>query len=177
MIIVGSPFETVRKEMQNEIEEVLYKLRRWLQPEYTTYGNPDNTFSGQKYDPIMYDYIFRRTNSPEKVSVWTSLFKLPMFKTKVKKSLVSESILRNIEEIKNGHMPFHAYKSLNVTESDHKINENKDEKNESSTDASKRSKRSNVEENEDDEEEQVPISFSDHEAVTSTMHLWASRSV
>jgi len=173
----GSPFETVRKEMQNEIEEVLYKLRRWLQPEYTTYGNPDNTFSGQKYDPIMYDYIFRRTNSPEKVSVWTSLFKLPMFKTKVKKSLVSESILRNIEEIKNGHMPFHAYKSLNVTESDHKINEDKDEKNESSTEASKRSKRSNVEENEDEEEEQVPISFSDHEAVTSTMHLWASRSV
>ena len=163
--------------MQNEIEEVLYKLRRWLQPEYTTYGNPDNTFSGQKYDPIMYDYIFRRTNSPEKVSVWTSLFKLPMFKTKVNKSLVSESILRNIEEIKNGHMPFHAYKTLNVTESDNNISENKDQKSDVQTQAPERSKRSDIDDEKDQEEEQVPISFSDHEAVTSTMHLWASKSV
>ena len=118
--------------------------------------------------------VVRVTSSTSSSSVSSSVGRR---KTKVKKSLVSESILRNIEEIKNGHMPFHAYKSLNVTESDHKINENKDEKNESSTDASKRSKRSNVEENEDEEEEQVPISFSDHEAVTSTMHIWASRSV
>jgi len=160
--------------MQNEIEEVLYKLRRWLQPEYTTYGNPDNTFSGQKYDPIMYDYIFRRTNSPDKVSVWTSLFQLPMFKTKVKKSLVSESILRNIEEIKNGHMPFHAYKALNITDGDNKVDENKEKEIETTTEIPERSRRSSADDDED-EEEQVPISFSDHEAVTSTMHLWATK--
>ena len=166
----GSPFEMVRKEMQNSIEEVLYKLKRWLQPEYTTYGNPENTFSGHKYDPIMYDYIFRRTNSPGKVSVWTSLFELPLFKTKVAKSLLPDSLLENIKEIEKVHMPFEAYKSLHNTD-DTKTNENKETKNdeiEKTTESPDRSKRSS-----DKEEEMALISFSDHEAVTSTMHIWA----
>lgn len=162
----GSPFEMVRKEMQNSIEEVLYKLKRWLQPEYTTYGNPDNTFSGHKYSPIMYDYIFRRTNSPEKVSVWTSLFELPLFKTNVSKSLLSESLLKNIEEIKKDHMPFKAYKTLNNTEKDKTDTEKNDKEAEKSTEDNVRAKRSNT-----DDEEQIKISFSDHEAVTSVMYI------
>jgi len=166
----GSPFEMVRKEMQNSIEEVLYKLKRWLQPEYTTYGNPENTFSGHKYDPIMYDYIFRRTNSPEKVSVWTSLFELPLFKTKVLKSLLPNSLLENIRAIEKDHMPFEAYKSLHNNDTA-KTDENKDTKGdeiEVTTERPDPSKRSS-----DEEEEMALISFSDHEAVTSTMHIWA----
>jgi len=156
----------VRKEMQNSIEEVLYKLKRWLQPEYTTYGNPENTFSGHKYSPIMYDYIFRRTNSPEKVSVWTSLFQLPLFKTNVSKSLLSESLLKNIEEIKKDHMPFKAYKTLNNTEKDKTDTETNDMEAQKSAEDSVREKRSNP-----DDEEQIKISFSDHEAVTSVMYI------
>ena len=74
-------------------------------------------------------------------------------------------------------MPFHAYKTLNVTDSDNNISENKDQKSDVQTQAPERSKRSDIDDEKNPEEEQVPISFSDHEAVTSTMHLWASKSV
>ena len=160
LTISGSPFEIVRKEMQNSIEEVLYKLQRWLLPQYTTYGNPENTFSGHKYDPIMYDYIFRRTNSPKKVSVWTSLFELPLFKTEIAKKLLSDTLIENIKAIAEDHMALDSSKDLN-----HNIVETKDEER-----SDIRTKRSVVD---DDEEEMMKISLSDHEAVTSTMHIWA----
>ena len=83
--------------MQNEIEVIFGESNRWLQPEYTTYVNPGNTFSKvyptNMYDPIMYDYIFRKVNSPEKVSVCTSLFKLPMLKTKLKRSQLLKHLI------------------------------------------------------------------------------------
>ena len=157
--ISGSPFEIVRKEMQNSIEEVLYKLKRWLLPQYTTYGNPENTFYGHKYDPIMYDYIFRRTNSPKKVSVWTSLFELPLFKTEIAKKLLSDTLIENIKAIAEDHMALDSPKDLSQN-----IVKTEDEET-----SDIRSKRSVV----DDDEEMVKISLSDHEAVTSTMHIWA----
>merc|ERR1711997_1398104 len=108
----GSPFEMVRHQMQNSIEEIFYKLNRWLNSEYTTYGNPSNTFSGRKYTPIMYDYIFRRVNFPEKVTAWTSWFELPLFKTKVAKSLLPDSLLKNIEDIEKDPEPYKAYSDV-----------------------------------------------------------------
>jgi hypothetical protein len=49
--------------MTNSIEEFFYKLNEWLDAKYATYGNTQNTFSGFLYDPIIYDYIFYKTNS------------------------------------------------------------------------------------------------------------------
>ena len=49
--------------MRNSIEEFFYKLSEWLNTKYATYGNVENTFSGNLYAPIIYDYIFYRTNT------------------------------------------------------------------------------------------------------------------
>jgi hypothetical protein len=166
----GSPFEMVRKEMQNSVEELFYKLKRWLNPEYTTYGNPANTFSGRKYSPIMYDYIFRRTNSPQKVTSWTSWFELPLFKTKIEKSLLSETLMKNIEDIERDPMPYKAFQAVHKAEQDGTDDKGEDKEVtiETTTESVVRSKRSS-----DGKEEMALISFSDHEAVTSTIYVWA----
>ena len=49
--------------MDNCIEDYFYRLNDWLDAKYATYGNLKNTFSGYLYDPIIYDYIFYKTNS------------------------------------------------------------------------------------------------------------------
>ena len=146
--------------MTNCVEELFYNLKGWLNPKYTTYGNPENTFSGRKYAPIMYDYIFRRTNSPKKVTSWTSWFELPLFKAKIAKPHLYSSLLQNIDR---DPMPFKAYESVynlqhgrtNVTT-------------ERKTENIARSKRSMGQ-----DEEATLISFSDHEAVASTIYIWA----
>jgi len=177
----GSSVQMIRREMQNEIEVIFGESNQWLQPEYTTYVNPGNTFSKvyptNMYDPIMYDYIFRKVNSPEKVSVCTSLFKLPMLKTKLKRSQLLKSIQRDIEEIRKSETSFYAYKSLGILESDHYINETKNEMIKRLTKFAERSQGLNAEDNEVERQENVIISLSDHEAITSTMHLWVSQSV
>ena len=181
MFVVGSPFQMIRKEMQNEVEVIFGESNRWLQPEFTNYVNPANTFSKEyptnMYDPIMIDYIFRKVNSPEKVSVCTSSFKLPIFKTKLKRSQLLKSIQRDIEEIRNSDMPFNAYKSLGIIESDQYINKTKDEMIKRLTEFAERSQTLNTEDNEVKRDRNVAISLSDHEAITSTMHLWLSQSV
>ena len=181
IFIVGSPFQMIRREMQNEIEVMFGGFDRWLQPEYTTYANPHNTFSNEyptnMYDPIMYDYIFRKVNSPEKVSVCTSLFKLPMFKIRLKISQLLQSIQRDIEEIRNSDTPFYANKSLGIIESDHNGNKTKDEMIKRLTEFSEHLQRETAEDNGDEREKYVEISFSDHEAITSTMQIWVSQSV
>ena len=181
MFFVGSSVQMIRREMQNEIEVIFGESNQWLQPEYTTYVNPGNTFSKvyptNMYDPIMYDYIFRKVNSPEKVSVCTSLFKLPMLKTKLKRSQLLKSIQRDIEEVRKSDLSFYAYKSLGILESDHYINETKNEMIKRLTKFAERSQGLNAEDNEVERQENVIISLSDHEAITSTMHLWVSQSV
>ena len=167
--------------MKNEVEVIFGESNRWLHPEYTTYVNPGNTFSKEyptnMYDPIMYDYIFRKVNSAEKVSVCTSLFKLPMFKTKLTRSQLLKSIQRDIEEIRNSDVPFSAYKSFGIIESDRYINKTKEEMIKRLTEFAERSQILNTKDNEVKREENVAISFSDHEAITSTMQLWVSQSV
>ena len=78
-----SVYQLVLREMHNSVQEVFCELGRWRELEYTTWGNPNNTFINREYDPMMIDYIFRRTNHPEKVRSWTSSFGLPFFKTHV----------------------------------------------------------------------------------------------
>ena len=63
MFFSGAPYATVRQHMINSIEDFFYKLNDWLDAKYATYGNTQNTFSGFVFDPIIYDYIFYKTNT------------------------------------------------------------------------------------------------------------------
>lgn len=73
----------VRAWMKNSVEEIFYKLDEWLNAQFATYGNTKNTFSGGKWQPVTYDYIFHRTNNPNRTEAWTNWFDLPYFKTKI----------------------------------------------------------------------------------------------
>jgi len=84
----GSPYSTVRQVMTNSVEEIFYKLQEWLNVKFATYGNLENTFTGHKYDPIIYDYIFYKKNR-NKTSVYTSWFELPLFKMNIFSNLES----------------------------------------------------------------------------------------
>ncbi len=66
----GKPYHMIRNYMKNSIEEIFYKLKAWLGPRFATYGNRANTFS-YMFDPIIYDYIFHRSNR-DGVVVWTN---------------------------------------------------------------------------------------------------------
>ena len=67
-----SPYQIVLREMHNSAQEVFCESDRWRGIEYTTWNTPNNTFINPKYGPMMIDYIFRRTNNPERVRSWTS---------------------------------------------------------------------------------------------------------
>ena len=78
----GAPFQILTSRgLTNSVQEIFYKLDEWLQTQFTTYGNPRNTFSNT-YDPIIYDYIFHRTVTPRTVC-WTNWFELPLFTTEL----------------------------------------------------------------------------------------------
>ena len=70
--------------MQNCIEDIYYKLRAWLNPKYASYANARNTFSYGIGDPIIYDYIFHRSQNKSKVSVRTNWFEMPFIETLLK---------------------------------------------------------------------------------------------
>jgi hypothetical protein len=133
--------------MTNCIEEIFYKLNEWMDSKFATYGNIENTFSGHKYDPIIYDYIFYKTNT-DKARAYTNWFELPLFKTK----LLIESLIDSIGDEPN--------KSANTTATTTATAAAATTTEESPT----RSKR-------DVSPKEKVISFSDHEAVTSTIYL------
>merc|ERR1712110_189525 len=168
-----SNFEMIRYEMQNSIEELFYKLSRWLNPEYSTYGNPDNTFTGGLYQPVMYDYIFRRTNFPNKVKARTYWFELPLFKTKIAKSLLSNLLANNVV-FKRGTEPCKAYRA--VYEQAQTEENTTDEHPETAQETAVEEEIDNFlrlkDLSTDTVNDTVLISFSDHEAVTSTIYIW-----
>merc|ERR1719259_1606548 len=50
----GSPFQILTSRgLTNSVQEIFYKLDAWLHTEFSTYGNPRNTFS-YTYSPIIY---------------------------------------------------------------------------------------------------------------------------
>ena len=86
----GSPYQIlVSKGMTNSVQEIFYKLDEWLHVQFSTYGNPRNTFS-YTYSPIIYDYVFHRTVHPRTVC-WTNWFELPLFTT----NLLGGGLLRS----------------------------------------------------------------------------------
>ena len=78
----GEPFQIIKsKGMVNSVQEIFYKLDEWLHPRFATYANERNTFS-YMYPPIIYDFIFHRSNSRLTTS-WTNWFDLPLFTTRI----------------------------------------------------------------------------------------------
>jgi len=141
----------LRRFMTNCIEEIFYKVNEWMDAKFATYGNAQNTFSGNVYDPIIYDYIFYKTNS-NKASVYTNWFELPLFKTKLLIDSLIESMDDKNEDAVNDDSAATATTTTTTTTTT-----------ESST-VESRSKR-------DVQPKEKIISFSDHEAVTSTIYV------
>ena len=142
----------LRQHMTNCIEEIFYKLNEWMDAKFATYGNIENTFSGHKYDPIIYDYIFYKTNS-DKARAYTNWFELPLFKTK----LLIESLIDaigNDDQAKSKDDITSAAAAATATTAASTAEE-----------SPARSKRDVT------GQEEKLISFSDHEAVTSTIYL------
>jgi len=81
---VGKPYQMIIEHMKNCVQEVFYKLDKWLDANFATYGNAHNSFTGGLYKPVTYDYIFHKTVNPERTQTWTNWFELPLFKTKLK---------------------------------------------------------------------------------------------
>lgn len=86
----GITYKTIADVMTNCVEEIFYKLKQWLEPNFATYGNEKNTFSSM-YKPVIYDYIFHKARRSD-VMVWTNWFELPFFKTLYNFKNVSHSI-------------------------------------------------------------------------------------
>ena len=132
--------------MTNSIQEIFYKLNEWLDSKFATYGNVRNTFTGGKYKPVTYDYIFHKTNKKRHFA-WTSFFDLPFFKTLLTEQDIFEST------------------STTTTAAPSTTTENGIEAEvviEDTTEA--RQKRSTSKGKE--------ISLSDHEGIQSTIYFW-----
>ena len=64
---IEQTYAKIRAEMTNSFED----LDGWLNPDYATYGNRRNTYTGdnsEKYTsapviPVIYDYIFYKKNA------------------------------------------------------------------------------------------------------------------
>jgi hypothetical protein len=154
---INSVYEMVRSKMKNSVEEMYSKMNHWLYDEFTTYGNPSNTFDGGKYKPSMFDYVFWRINQPEKIHASTSSFKLPLFKTTVLK-------FGEFHQILNDHFKL-KYRTSKCVKNAYNMN---------------REKRKYDGEAQNDigklwlslfKLERKTISFSDHEAITSTISI------
>jgi endonuclease/exonuclease/phosphatase family metal-dependent hydrolase len=100
IVILGGDFNAhpdtdeygmVRDYMINSVQEIFYRLDEWLSSKFATYGNAANTFSGGKYSPVIYDYIFHRSNQPNRTQSWTYWFELPLFQTPYQSSEISLS--------------------------------------------------------------------------------------
>jgi len=126
----GEPYQIIRDKMINCVEEIYYKLREWLSPDYYTYGNHQNTYTRGSPDAATIDYVFHKSNC-NRTAVWTNIFKLPYFKTIIFRQLLDE-IASNL----NDSMAYDGTPLL-----------------------------SEIEEKEEE------ISFSDHEAVETTIYL------
>ena len=85
----GEPYQIIRDKMINCVEEIYYKLREWLNPDYYTYGNDRNTYTRGSPDAATIDYVFHKSNS-NRTAVWTNIFKLPYFKTVIFRQLLDD---------------------------------------------------------------------------------------
>jgi hypothetical protein len=83
----GEQYQIVKEHMVNCLEELFHKLQEWLAPQYYTYGNDHNTYTRGAKGAATIDYVFHRANA-NRTAVWTNLFKMPYFKTRILKKLL-----------------------------------------------------------------------------------------
>lgn len=101
---LGSPYQLIQQSMTNCVQEIYYKFDEWLSSNFATYGNAKNTFTGGKeHHPVIYDYIFHRSNKKQKTESWTSWFQINFLQTTIKNntetSEISVSDHQSIESI------------------------------------------------------------------------------
>ena len=90
----NSVYQIVKRHMKNSAEEMYSKNNEWIEDTFATYGNPSNTFTGGKYHPKTYDFIFWRVNNPEGLNVHISFFKLPLYKARISKQMILREMKR-----------------------------------------------------------------------------------
>ncbi len=74
-------YQTVKEHMTDSFQEIKGALKAWLDPQFATFGNLRNTYTGGKYDPVIYDYIFHKKNTDQAAVIWTNWFHLPFLNT------------------------------------------------------------------------------------------------
>ena len=149
----------LRRFMTNCIEEIFYKVNEWMDAKFATYGNTENTFSGKVYDPIIYDYIFYKTNY-KNVTAYTNWFELPFFKTK----LLIDSLIDSMDHAEDSSKTVQDDDAAEATTTSTTSTTTTTTTTDESSTQESRSKR-------EAKSNEKLISFSDHEAVTSTIYV------
>ena len=133
----------------------------WLSPSYKTWANPYNSFADSKlHQPLVLDYIFRRTNS-ENVQVRTSGFDVLTLKSP---SNVVKGKKRNVKNIMAKHQCPSIQEtivSLNMTNCPNLDSNGKRSHQMNSIEQT-------LERNYDSKD---MMSLSDHEAITATLRI------
>lgn len=74
-------YHTVKEVMTDTFQEMKAALTAWLDPQFATFGNLRNTYTGGNNDPVIYDYIFHKKNTDDAAMIWTNWFHLPFLNT------------------------------------------------------------------------------------------------
>ena len=74
-------YHTVKEVMTDAFQEIKEALAAWLDPQFATFGNLRNTYTGGVSDPVIYDYIFHKKKTEQAGVIWTNWFYLPFLNT------------------------------------------------------------------------------------------------
>ena len=132
--------------------------KNWELPSYTTWANPNNTYEHkEKYEPQIYDHIFRKVNAPHNVKVRTVGFDVQLLKTRCPTAMVEPT-----NECPNVTTTLI---NLSVTEcSNNPFSRSSKESDNTQLDFIDQTLRSEC-------SGQEMISLSDHEAITATLRI------
>ena len=92
----GSPIQIVMSHGVLNVGEAVLGNSEWLDPQYATFGNGRNTFSGHKNAPTILDYLFCESNA-DGATVKPIKYKLPLL-------TIDNSHFKNKMPYLNGHI-------------------------------------------------------------------------
>ena len=135
----------------------------WPASNYTSWNNPENSFADKSYPSSIFDHIFLRTKSPEKVQARTYEFEVSKLKTACKPTSGEEKIKTKSQS--NDQCPSFevTLEKLNLTQC-YPSSETGRSLLAMHSNAARRRQRTIC-------ESQNRISLSDHEAVTATIRI------
>ena len=135
----------------------------WPASNYTSWNNPENSFADKNYSSSIFDHIFLRTKSPEKVQAQTYEFEVSKLKTACKPTSREKKVKTNFQS--NDQCPSFevTLEKLNLTQCYPSMETGRSLLAMFSN-AGRRRQRAIC-------ESQNRISLSDHEAVTATIRI------